>query len=255
MMGAGAEQPWPTHWWFYALHSILPLLAIRRRGGTATATFTGVTILILAFQAAGIPVDAPRLMHILNIFPTIFAGALVPLLIRRATSQFPVATEDALKHDEDMYRAGAHTGYLQRNCEWVKAMINFVLPDDLHPEERARNARLLEMRLRDSIRSPFLDVPGLSREVWNARKRGVKVTLLDDLTPTSIFRQEPVENTRPEPIDEACRQAAQILSAVEEGQVTVRLLPARRLNAATILAETQSRTIYRTIPNSHPKIP
>ncbi|MCX7538672.1 hypothetical protein OS123_09010 [Corynebacterium sp. P5875] len=156
---------------------------------TATATFGCVVVVVAAARAAGATVDAPTLLNILNVFPTIFAGALVPLLIRRATSQFPIATEDALKHDEAELREGTHTGYLGRNCEWVKAMIEFALPDDLPMPERTRNARLLELRLRDSIRSPFLDVPDLTREVWNTRKRGVKVTLLDDLTPARAFHR------------------------------------------------------------------
>ena len=250
MMGAGHNMPWPTHWWFYALHSILPLLAIRRRGGTAAATFGCVVATVAAARAAGATVDAPTLLNILNIFPTIFAGALVPLLIRRATSQFPIATEDALKHDEAEHREGTHTGYLRRNCEWVKAMIEFALPDDLPTQERARNARLLEMRLRDSIRSPFLDVPDLTREVWNARKRGVKVTLLDDLTPARIFHRRTSDNSeRPSEVDETCSLAAEILKSTNGGRVTVRLMPGGRELAATILTETPSGTACHKIRN------
>ncbi|MCX7542365.1 hypothetical protein OS128_05490 [Corynebacterium sp. P5848] len=250
MMGAGHDMPWPTHWWFYALHSILPLLAIRRRGGTAAATFGCVVVIVTAARAAGATVDAPALFSILNVFPTIFAGALVPLLIKRATSQFPIATKDALKHDEAEHRAGTHTGYLRRNCEWVKAMIAFALPDDLPLQERTRNARLLEMRLRDSIRSPFLDVPDLTREVWNARKRGVKVTLLDDLTPARIFHRRTVDHPeRPPEVDEACSLAADILRSTDRGRVTVRLMPRGRELAATILTETPSGTVCHTIRN------
>ena len=250
MMGAGHNMPWPAHWWFYALHSILPLLAIRRRGGTATATFGCVVVVVAAARAAGATVDAPTLLNILNVFPTIFAGALVPLLIRRATSQFPIATEDALKHDEAELREGTHTGYLRRNCEWVKAMIEFALPDDLPTPERTRNARLLEMRLRDSIRSPFLDVPDLTREVWNARKRGVKVTLLDDLTPARSFHRRAADHPeRPPEVDEVCSLAATLLKSTDGGRVTVRLMPEGRELAATILTETPSGTTCHSIRN------
>ena len=51
-------------------------------------------------------------------------------------------------------------------------------------------AKLMELRLRDAIRSPLLDVPELTAAVWRARAAGSRVTLIDDRSPTCADPEE-----------------------------------------------------------------
>lgn len=127
----------------------------------------------------------------------------------------------------------ARQRFLDGARDWLSTRITMLFTNSLTLEQTSLAAHLLEQRLRDSIRSPLLDRPAITAATWDARLRGVKVKLLDDysLTPTT-HRDEDLHPEMAEVESALTRVAAQ---AVEGDTVVVRLLPAGRDTAATIL--------------------
>lgn len=86
---------------------------------------------------------------------------------------------------------------------------------------------ITEASIRDRIRAPQLQTERLRRAVRDARGRGVRVLQMGQAA-----------DLRP-PISTAlARAVAEILEATHAGEVTIRVLPARRTAAITVLVET-----------------
>jgi hypothetical protein len=97
--------------------------------------------------------------------------------------------------------------------------------------ERER-CRLVEARLRDRIRAPGLDEPRVAQAVWDARVRGVSVSLLDDRgAPRSTDAEYP-EPAVARVLDTVCSVLPEVAS---DAVVTVRLHPRGRSIAATVV--------------------
>ncbi|WP_341359509.1 hypothetical protein V5H98_17600 [Georgenia sp. M64] len=99
--------------------------------------------------------------------------------------------------------------------------------DPLSAEERARLA-VLEADLRDRLRSPVLAAPVLARAVTQARRRGVRVQLLDDGALSGAGADE---------LDAALGPVAQIVAGIDAGEVVVRILPRGRPDLVTVVVE------------------
>ncbi|AGB27100.1 hypothetical protein Mycsm_06999 (plasmid) [Mycobacterium sp. JS623] len=93
-------------------------------------------------------------------------------------------------------------------------------------DEEAENIVLLGEQLRDSIRSPFFDVPELRVAARAARARGVDVDLFDDHG----------LDGHPDRAAAFRALAAQWLSHAVDGEITVRVPPPGRSGLASIVA-------------------
>ena len=91
-------------------------------------------------------------------------------------------------------------------------------------------ARLTELRLRDMLRSPLLNLPPLADAVQDARARGVKVVLLDDL---SHNNGHDLDDAR-ESVDLALGEFLTVLDGRDDGTVTIRVLPSGRNAFASV---------------------
>lgn len=108
---------------------------------------------------------------------------------------------------------------------------------DLTDADRRDFARV-EAQLRDSVRGRSLALPVVNAAVARARGRGVEVTLLDD-------RGSPLPSG--EAMTAIGDQIAAALDAADEGAVTVRLLPAGRDTAVTVVTRRGEATTRLTL--------
>lgn len=101
-----------------------------------------------------------------------FLGAIDALAAHGKQATVKQAAELALKNDRDMR--------IRRIEERARLLFTGILSSGEVTESDVRNARLFEARLRDGIRAPSFDTHRFRDTVWDARARGVTVTLLDD---------------------------------------------------------------------------
>lgn len=238
-IGEPTGGTWPQGWWMYALQVSLPLLAMRRRPGIAIGTAAVCFAVAVTVASRGYDLQGIEL-RVLHFIPSIVAGGLLPLLLRRATAGLPYVVRRSSHRIIDRARNRTMSRYLEENCTWIGEQVQHVLDPELPEDERVRGAGLLELRLRDSIRSPLLDVPVLTEAVWKARLRGVRVSLLDERSGSGELLaragRRDAEDER-EGVDTVCTEAVGIVAALSGGSVTVRLLPVGREHVATVLAE------------------
>lgn len=103
---------------------------------------------------------------------------------------------------------------------------------------------LTEAQLRDSVRGRSLAVPAVETATSRARRRGVEVMLLDD-------RGEGIEDGAA--LERMVTAIVEVLDAATGGQVTVRLQPAGRSTAVTIVAADGDHVTRLTLDNDgHP---
>ncbi|MEZ2121149.1 ATP-binding protein [Corynebacterium sp. CCM 9203] len=245
--GTTSTYAWPAGWWVYATQVSLPLLAIRCRAVVAVATTFVCAGLVRLLALAGTEVQGAD-TGILIFTATTVTGALVPLLVRRATAGFPVVVEATRIRSAGLSLHTTRSSYLGESCGWVRDLVRIVLEDSRPEADRRRDANLLELRLRDAIRSPLLDRSQVNRAVWEARLRGVRVMLLDERSGASPVQGVSGDSLDAEPaaLVGVRLAAAEIIDAAVDGQVTVRLLPEGRKNLATIVSEIRGEVDYVT---------
>lgn len=93
-------------------------------------------------------------------------------------------------------------------------------------EEHRSVCGLVEAGLRDSLRAPVLDEPGILDAAWRARARGVQVVLLDD---------HGLDDVPPHVRRRVIDAVAPMLDLARTGTVTVRVLPPGRPLLATVV--------------------
>jgi hypothetical protein len=115
----------------------------------------------------------------------------------------------------------------------------------LHAPQKEQ-CRLTEAHLRDAIRAPTLNQSAVGREAWQARQRGVTVTLLDD---------GGMDNTDAEAAREVLDDIAAALAALPNGSATVRIQPAERALLATVVADTATGQLRRAFDRTGRSVP
>lgn len=240
---------WSHAWHIMACSLLAALLALRGRPLSAILSILGGAV---AVEVTGAVTDAPEagFSGVQVVLSSILVGAaaLLTVAVRYSVSRLPAA-RSSLRDAED--RAAAATeiaDYRRDNLARLRTEVQPVLdaaatvdgePDAGIPDDIREQARLTELRLRDTVRSPLLDLSDIHRAAWDARARGVTVQLLDDRT----HQRADGEPSEPEPLSDGL--TARILAALrgaeggteggpEGGTVTVRLLPEGRRTFATV---------------------
>ncbi|MGB3605214.1 MAG: hypothetical protein WBA38_16880 [Gordonia sp. (in: high G+C Gram-positive bacteria)] len=128
----------------------------------------------------------------------------------------------------------------------VRPLLEYIASGQRLTDEQVAVCLLVEAGLRDRIRAPGLDMNELADAAWDARSRGVRVTLLDD-------REVQLVADESDELAKVRDAAVGVLVGARAGaEVTVRLLPERRDRFATIgIAEDgQARRIdFATVPS------
>ena len=142
------------------------------------------------------------------------------IAVYAAQSQL-AATKLAREHAHGLYRKQ----WLMELEQATRPALEAIASQDLSAVDR-RDLALLEAELRDQIRGRALVTKEIQEAARDARKRGVKVDLLDDRKrslPDSIAA-------------DALTQLLQVLTTAQSGTVRARALPVGEAPAVTILA-------------------
>ncbi|WP_132992056.1 hypothetical protein [Gordonia zhaorongruii] len=146
------------------------------------------------------------------------------LSLRRAVDRRGVANlrQDIFERDERIRRIDAR----------VRPLLTKVASGSEISHDDVVDARLLEARLRDGIRGRGLDVPRVRHSVWEARRRGVAVTVLDDggLTALPTDQAQAVTNATARVLEDE-------LDHLKNGEVIARIGPPGRRPVATVVVE------------------
>lgn len=115
---------------------------------------------------------------------------------------------------------------LHRLDELARPLLERITAGEDLSDNACIECRLLEARLRDTLRAPVLTAPNVVEAAWAARAREVEVILLDDHG----------MNDSPEEVrDRILEAVADLLCDAASGMITVRVLPPRRKTLVTVL--------------------
>lgn len=236
------EESLLAAWPLSATTALATYLCVRGRTWPAwLSLLSAIAVCVLWAQVRGLGVGYGLSASLINLAPlimsTFFAFTIRPaardiFMLRRAGTS-AVAAEAA--HTAALDERDRHLVRLDAQARPLLERLADATP--LTDAER-RECALVEARLRDSLRAPVLDAPGVVEAAWEARARGVEVLLLDDHGLDGA----------PEPVRERVVQAMiPALSAAREGTITIRILPPGRRALATVLraaGDTVTRAEY-----------
>ncbi|MGP9722641.1 hypothetical protein ACT3SZ_01315 [Corynebacterium sp. AOP40-9SA-29] len=242
-----AAPEWSHDWHITAASLLCALLALRGRPVSALLTLVAGAVAIEVMSVLpGTPDRSLEAVQVLLSSLLVVACALLTLGIRYILVRLPEARQKLRESELRVIAAEEATIYRQDRLQ--------LLREELAPLVEATTgltaidhglkdlARLTELRMRDAMRSPLLDLPDVRTAAWDARGRGVTVQLIDDRSsaeaPAGTVDAATVSPIVPRPIealhDGMVRRILDVLSQADTGTVTVRLLPRGRSAFATI---------------------
>ncbi|MFQ4147430.1 hypothetical protein AAGW05_01850 [Arthrobacter sp. LAPM80] len=240
-------HPGYAAWHHGAVQMLLVATAFRNRLGLA---WLGMMIYaVLDFRASmhhGLSVVDGLAFVLTPIMWMAIASAVIIMLGR---SRSNIAAYTAQSRESATRLAREHAQGLYRD-KWIleleqatRPALEAIAAGNLTDMQRADLA-LLEAELRDQIRGRLLATPEVARAARAARRRGVKVDLLDD-------RKVPLAQ---HVLEDAVARLVQVLNQAVSGAVRARALPAGEDPMVTILAfdETEEQNeIFAQISDSH----
>ena len=199
--------------WFVSYAVVLTMyLALRLRPGMAWAMWAGFAVMTYVAES-WLKMDLlASASSIIARIPLLIPATIVPLQLNWVVKSLPTLQ----RVDSNEYLEPDLQRYTSEMTKWLHSLLQLV--DD------PTAAKLMELRLRDAIRSPLLDVPELTAAVWRARAAGTRVTLIDDRSPTCA---DPEEQSK------IITNATEAL-AKNPHTLTLRLLPAGRDRYASL---------------------
>lgn len=176
-------------WHTGALQMFLVALTLRRRGGFAAAGI--ILFLIIEWTVAYLNQIPVQTTVALTATPVawVLAGAILNKMLVKRNRTIARALQNqrsdqrllAQKYAAESLRIQWVQTFAQRSRPALERIANAsIAAPDLTESDRI-SFRLLEAELRDQIRGRALIAPGIAEAVWQARARGVRVTLIDDL--------------------------------------------------------------------------
>lgn len=228
----GENTLWPPIWYTPIFTFMCLLLAIRGR-----IIFAWVLILAGLLGVPWLEQDLSILEQltyerVVGLLTLMIPGTLAPLALGWILKSISsTMLEDSVK-ETDLVVAATRRSYITDSAAWLEQQLDAVLDPALSEPRRIFGASLLELKLRDAIRSPGFDEQESNREIWWARRRGVTVKLSDDRS------DEHGVDPDPQPLAHAAMHRA-LKKALKKAEirVTARMLPAGRSTYATILQE------------------
>lgn len=199
--------------WFVSYAVVLAMyLALRLRPGMAWTMWVGFAVMTYVAES-WLRLDLlASASSIIARIPLLIPATIVPLQLNWVVKSLPTLQ----RVDSNEYLEPDLQRYTSEMTKWLHSLLQLV--DD------PTAAKLMELRLRDAIRSPLLDVPELTAAVWRARAAGTRVTLIDDRSPTCA---DPEEHSK------IITNATEAL-AKNPHTLTLRLLPAGRDRYASL---------------------
>ncbi|WP_420098627.1 hypothetical protein [Corynebacterium sp.] len=236
---------WSYGWHIMAASLLCALVALRGRPTIAVAALlTGAVVVEIAMSIPATPdLDFGAFRTLMSSL-LVVSCALVSFGIRNTLTRLPDARQKL--HDAELRTIAAaeiseyRQDRLQRLREELAPVVAATTGLADVTDELREQAHLTELRLRDAMRSPLLDIPAVHAAARSARRRGVVVQLLDDNSPavsTSVGGAgspgdvpPPGEEIHPE----LHQRIITALSSRSTETVTVRLHPPGRATFCTI---------------------
>lgn len=210
---------------------LLFFLALRRRATLAwagMAAMGAMTVLWAVESGRGWPAGALMLnTHVgILLVATLFALTLRRTARRIASFQRRQLAAAAMQAEADAAEEIriARAGELARQAG---PLLESIAGGGPWGEDQRLEFALVEAALRDGVRGRALMLPAVADAVTRARRRGVTVTALDDRGALP---------TDGEAVERLVTAVVDFLDAAQAGQVTVRLVPAGRSTALTMVA-------------------
>lgn len=219
--------------WLVNFAAYLPALLIAR--GNPRIGLLGGLVLVVTGAAVCIGIGTP-LGTIVEVF-TIPLAALIVGVLWFLMLRSIVAREQA--HRSEAARAAfstrlaqeanaANIRELREICRDAEPLLEAVATGQPLSEELRREIAIVEAGIRDRIRSPGLQHPLLVEAITACRRRGVTVVVLGD----------GFEDAG----DHLAAEVAAHLDGFDEGEVTIRALPAGRMGALSLRVSNEVRT-------------
>ncbi|MFN3866637.1 MAG: hypothetical protein ACK4MD_07980 [Demequina sp.] len=210
---------------------LLFFLALRRRGWFA---WLGMALMVAVTAAWGASAGRGAMTGLTMLdahIGMLLVGTLFALTLRRTSARINALNERSVRSAADAAASDA-ARHVRRARVTELAEVAVPLLEQIAAGREAdgtmrQEFALAEALLRDSVRGRSLAVPAIVEAASQARRRGVEVTLLDD------------RGSAPGDGEVLSRMVDAIvasLAAAHGGRVTVRLLPAGRPAALTVVA-------------------
>jgi signal transduction histidine kinase len=230
-----------AHWHLGAITLILVVLAIRGQTGLAWLGYAALTGLAVGWAVA---TDQPVLAGVELVSRhagTLLAGTLFVVNLRRTERTLRVLTRDDTARAADDATTVAAITEREAELARVNALARPTLQrlaggEPLSTDERAQ-CLLVEASLRDAIRGRVLFVEPVISAVTAARQRGVEVTVIDDSAETPPAALAALADT-----------VAEVISTVNTGRITIRVLPAGRPDVATLVIDSGTPRLLSVTP-------
>lgn len=237
LAGIRTSNPQAPAWHEYAFGSALGLIGARGRPGLAIGSS-------LAWMAGKLAVARPRrwkdVESASHVPAVVLSGAVARLGLHAVNRRVEQARTAERRLLDIVGRRHAENRVREANRAWLDDVAGAFLrrirrlPGEYVTDEDRMMAGLLDARIRDSLRSPRLDRPDVTRLAWELRARGVTVLLVDDRGDRAEVPDPPGLLDRV--ADSFAEIAAHaVAEGIADGRLTVRLLPPGRANAATIV--------------------
>lgn len=221
------HQLWPVG------ASVVPytFLCVRRRivagwigGVSLTLVSVGWTILTDQPPSFGVSIS------ILNAGPLMMSTLFAVTIVPAADTIYRLRAEDTRRAADDAAAGAAlavRDARLRRLDRLVRPALDRIAAGPPFRESEIAEFLVLEAHLRDTLRAPGLVGAELDTAVRAARERGVRVRLTDD---------GGLKGTDPAVRERIHRRIVEELNTADEGVVTVRILPAGRRRAVTLVS-------------------
>ncbi|MFW2512527.1 hypothetical protein ACNI3K_01980 [Demequina sp. SO4-13] len=215
---------------------LLFFLAVRRRAWIA---WLGMALMIVITAAWGVQSGRGALTG-LTMLDThvgiLVVATLFALILRRTSARINALNERSVASAADAAASDAASEVrrvrVAELAEVAVPLLHRIVDGGSTDAAMRREFALTEALLRDSVRGRSLAVPAVVEAASDARRRGVEVTILDDRG------SGPGDG---EVLSRMVDVIASTLSRAHRGRVTVRLLPAGRQSALTIVADDGER--------------
>ena len=225
---------WPGYasWHLGAGAFLVFFLALGYRWVAAWAGFAGMVAVTAAWVLTTGQQWPTLLALVVSHVVLMGLGTVVGLSVRRSDLTIRrLIAEDEARSVAEAGRAAraAERGRYQAELDHATRPVleRLAAGESLTAPERAELA-VLEAELRDRLRSTVLATPVLARAATTARRRGVRVELLDDGSLAGSDTDE---------LDAVLGPVAQILAGVDAGEVVVRILPPGRPDLVTVVVD------------------
>lgn len=166
---------WPALWYPWVFVLLCTYLAIRDRALVAWSVWAAGVLMV---ELSGTPHF--DVLGLIEMSILLLPATLIPRMVDMSTRGLGWAIAADRHRATELEVVTARRAFLADSAGWVAHQVAAALDPGLSGDTRRHNAHLLELKLRDSIRSPLFDTPQINRAVWDARASGARVRLLDD---------------------------------------------------------------------------